>query len=317
MSISMENRKIAIIGAGYVGASIAYSLVVARIAREIVLIEQPSQAEKCHAEINDIRHGIPFMGSSNIHAGSYSDIKDCDLIIITAGRNRRPDETRLELAKDNITVAKSVTDEFLKHYNKGVILIVTNPVDVITRKITEWVRLKPGMVFGSGCTLDCSRLSNILMDFVGLQSESINTTIIGEHGEGQIVVWSKVLIAGVQIDEYFEAAGIAFGDKEKRQIEERVLKMGTEIIKGKGRTQYGIASCVSYIANAILNHHSTVACVTSVFCGEYGISNVAMSLPSIITFNGVERRLVDRLSDTEFAKLKETAGKLDKSYNSI
>jgi len=311
MSFSAEKRKIAIIGVGYVGSSIAYSLVVARIAREIVLIEQESKIDKCKAEVNDIRHGIPFMGSSNVYTGTYADVKDCDLIIITAGRNRLPNEIRLELAKDNIATVKSVIEETKKHYNGGVILVVTNPVDIITRMVTNMMQLKPGMVFGSGCILDCSRLSNILVDFVGLPSESINATVIGEHGEGQIILWSRASVAGVQIDEYCADAGIKFGDEEKRQIEERVLKMGMEIIKGKGRTHFGISSCVSYIANAILNHHSTIASVSSVLSGEYDIHDVAMSLPSIITASGVERRLVDRLSDSEYKKLKETANKLD------
>ena len=146
MSIGNFGRKVAIIGAGYVGASIAYALVVARIAQEIVLIEQPLQSLKCQAEVNDIRHGIPFMGSSNVYAGSYADVKDCDLIIITAGRNRRPDETRLELAADNVAIARCVTDELIKHYDRGVILVVANPVDILTRKITEWMSLRPGTI---------------------------------------------------------------------------------------------------------------------------------------------------------------------------
>jgi L-lactate dehydrogenase len=257
------------------------------------------------------------MGSSNVYSGTYSDIKDCDLIIVTAGRNRRPNEIRLELAKDNADVARNVTNEVLKHYNGGVVLVVANPVDIVTRKITEWMHLKPGMVFGSGCTLDCSRLTNILVDFVGLPAESINATVIGEHGEGQIVLWSRATVAGMQIDEYCKSVGITFGDKEKHNIEERVLKMGIEIIRGKGRTHFGISSCVSYIANAILNHHSTVVSTTSVFQGEYGIHDVAMSLPSIISANGVERRLVDRLSDAEYIELKETAEKLNKIYHSV
>jgi len=314
MSIRGLGKKVAVIGAGYVGASITYALVVARIAQEIVLIDLPSNLKKSQAEINDIRHGIPLMGSSNIYSGTYADINDCDLIIITAGRNRRPDETRLELAKDNVVIAKNVTDEMKKHYNKGVILVVANPVDILTRKISEWMALKPGTVFGTGCVLDCSRLSNILAEVVDLPVDIINTTIIGEHGEGQVVLWSKSLVGGLQIDEYCESVGIQFDENAKQTAEQRVLQMGMEIIKGKGRTHYGTASCVCYIANAILNHHSTIACVSSVFSGEYGIDKVAMSLPSVITSNGIERRFVDKLSNNELNKLKETAKKLDKSY---
>jgi L-lactate dehydrogenase len=307
----VSNRKVAVIGAGFVGASIVYSLMIKGLAHEIVLIERSDRFEKCEAEVNDIRHGMPHMGSSNIYRGGYSDIKDCDLIIFTAGRNRLPNETRLDMTADNIGIASEAADEIKKFYTKGVILVVTNPVDVITRYMTERLGLPDGMVFGTGCVLDSSRLINVIADYVGLSSDVVSAQVIGEHGESQIALWSKATIAGMPIAEYCEMTGLSFTDGDKLTIESRVRQMGTEIIKGKGRTHYGIATCVCYIADAVLNRRATIVSVTSVLKGEYNIDGVAMSLPSLICSNGVERRLTDRLNDDEFARLRKSYKRLD------
>ena len=303
----VTNRKVAIIGAGYVGASIAYALTIKGLTYEIVFIERPEAIKKCMAEISDIRHGIPYMGSSNIYCGSYSDIADCDLIIITSGRNRRPDETRLEMTADNLRTAVEVSDEIRKFYTKGVILIVTNPVDIITRSVTERLELPDGKVFGTGCLLDSSRLSNVIADYIGIRSDVINAHVIGEHGDGQIALWSKTTIAGTRISEYCEMMGISFTSPIKMEMEQKVRNMGTEIIRGKERTHYGIATCVCYIADAILNRRPTIVSVSSVLHGEYGIAGIALSLPSIVDSYGVEQRLVDRLDDSELQRLIEVA----------
>ena len=316
-SIGISGRKVAIIGVGYVGTSIAYALTIKGIAREIVLIEHPDCAAKCVAEINDIRHGIRHMGLSNVHYGTYADIKDCNLIVIAAGRNRRPGETRPELAADNLITAKHIAVEIRKHYTKGVVLIVTNPVDTITQAMTQWLALPDGTVFSTGCLLDSSRLTNVVADFIGLSPDDINALIIGEHGDGQIAIWSKVTVAGISIKEYCEMIGVSFTNDDKTAMEQRVRTMGTEIIKGKGRTHYGIATCVCYIADAILDHRPTIASVSSVLHGEYGISNVALSLPCIIDSSGIKRRLTDKLENVELARLKEVAKMLASSSSLI
>jgi L-lactate dehydrogenase len=312
MKITSEvtNRKAAIIGAGYVGASIAYSLVTRGLARETVLIELPAFAEKALAEVADIRHGIPYMGSSNIYCGDYSDIKDCDMIIVTAGRNRRAGESRLDMAKDNVKIADAAADDIEKYYTKGVIVVVSNPVDIIALRMTERFGLPDGMVFGTGCILDGSRFTNVIADYVGLNSDVVSAHIIGEHGDGQIALWSKVTIAGVPIAEYCKLTGISFMEADKKSMEEKVREMGTRIIKGKGRTHYGIASCVGYIADAILNRRSTIISVSSVLRGEYGLNGIALSLPSIVGANGVDRRLADDLSESEYRRIIETYEKL-------
>jgi L-lactate dehydrogenase len=306
----MNSGKVAIIGVGYVGASITYALTIKGTAREIVLIEHPNMSEKCNAEINDIRHGIPFMGTSNIYNGDYSDIKDCDLIIITAGRNRKQGEKRSDLKNDNLNTARQVANEIKKHYTKGVVLVVTNPVDTVTREMSELLDLPNGVVFGSGCLLDSSRFVNIIADYVEITSNSINAHIVGEHGEGQIALWSKVSIAGIPIANYCKSAKIEFTAETKELMEKKVLLTGAEIIKGKGRTHYGIATCVCYIADAILNHRPTIVSVSSVLKGEYGINDVALSLPCVVSSCGVERRLADKLNEIELFRLSKVAAAL-------
>lgn len=309
------NRKVAIIGVGYVGASIAYSLMLKELAREIVLIDLNQSAVS--AEVMDIRHGIPYMGSATIYRGTYADVYDCDLIIITAGRNRKPDETRLNMAADNVKIALTVVNELKKYYRRGVILVVSNPVDIITYKINKWMELPAGTVFGTGCILDSSRFVNVVADYIGIGSDVVNAHIIGEHGASQIPLWSKVTIAGIPIKEYCDTAGITFDEEEKSRMAQEVLNMGTEIIKGKGKTHYGIATCVCYIADAILNRRATIASVSSMLYGEYSINNVALSLPSIISFNGVEKRLEDKLSDTEYCRLKQSSKDLEEIIMNI
>ena len=313
LNSGISNRKVAVIGVGYVGASIAYALTIKGIAREIVLIERVDATEKCSAEADDIRHGIMSMGSSNIYCGDYTDIIDCDLIIVTAGRNRKPGESRPELTADNILITSEIAAEIKKNYTKGIILIVTNPVDIITKAFTGWLGLPDGIVFGTGCVLDSSRLVNVISDYVGISSDVLNAHVIGEHGDGQIPLWSKAMIAGIPITTYCMQTGIPFTSTVKESMATKVRQMGAGIIKGKGRTHYGIATCVCYIADAIINHRSTIVSVTSVLHGEYGISGVALSLPSIINSTGIELRLIDNLSDEEYERLIAVAETM-KSY---
>ena len=234
------------------------------------------------------------MGISSVKAGNYEDCKDCDLIIITAGRNRKPGETRLDLIAGNSAILKNVVDQMKPHYTKGVIMIVSNPVDVLVYQCTKWMGLPNGMVFGTGCILDSSRFTRLI------------ATIVGEHGDAQIPIWSRVSIAGVPIQEYCENVGLRWGENIRKDISDKVREMGATIIKGKGRTHYGIATCVCYLAEAVLNQRLTIAPVSTMFQGEYGIEDV----PSIIGVNGVEKRLEERWAEEEFLAFRQAAEKM-------
>ena len=257
------------------------------------------------------------MGMSSVRAGGYDDCADCDLIIITTGRNRELGESRLDLAKDNVGIIESVVSKIMPFYTRGVILIVANPVDILTYKCTELMGLPDGRVFGTGNVLDTSRLVRFISDFTGLNTEMIKANIVGEHGDGQIPIWSTLSIAGVPIKDYCASVGLEWNSTIRIGMEERVRGLGAEIIKGKGKTHYGIATCVCYIADAILNQRLTIVPVTSVLHGEYGVSGVSLSVPSIIGVNGVERKLEERWSDFEYERFQKSANNLKTFLNSI
>ena len=294
---AIDNRKVAIIGSGFVGASIAYALTIRDLASEIILVD--SDKEKASGEALDIQHGIPYMGTSSVWEGDYSDCKNCDLIIITAGRNRRIGETRLDMIEDNIGTMKDVVNAISPYYTHGAIMIVSNPVDILTYKCAEWMGLPNGKIFGTGCILDTSRLVRCIANYTNLNIEAIKCNVVGEHGESQFPVWSRLAIAGVPMDEYCENVGLEWGDKQKQEIFDQVRGMGARIISAKGKTHYGIATCVCSLADAVLNQRLTIAPVTSPLQGEYGIRDVAVSIPSIVGVNGVEHRLEEHWTDRE------------------
>ena len=312
---AIDNRKVAIIGSGFVGASIAYALTIRDLASEIVLVD--IEKDKAHGEALDIQHGIAYMGTSSVREGDYSDCKNCDLIIITAGRNRRVGEDRLDMIEDNIGTMKDVVREIQKYYTHGAIMVVSNPVDVLTYKCAEWMGLPNGKVFGTGCVLDTSRLVRAIADYTNLNTEVIKCNIVGEHGTTQFPVWSRLSIAGVPMDEYCENVGLAWGDEQKDRLYNQVLNMGATIIKAKGKTHYGIATCVCSLADAVLNQRLTVAPVTSTLDGEYGIHDVALSLPSIVGVNGVKHRLQEHWTEIEKQKFEASAAKLKDTLDKL
>lgn len=304
----MINRKVAIIGAGFTGASIAYALTMKDLADEIILIDQNREAAQ--GEALDIRHGISFMGTAYVREGNYQDCKNCHLIIITAGRNRRPGETRLDLTDENIQIVKRICDQIQPYYTNSVIMIITNPVDLITTFVTEYLNLPDGRVFSTGCLLDTSRLISQVADHIGLKTETIRGFIAGEHGEGQVPIWSRFSVAGEPIEEYCENTNIPWNTDIRESIQTRVKQMGAIIIADKGRTHYGIATCVCALVDAILNRRATVSCVSSVLRGEYGLTGIAVSVPSIIDGNGIQKRLVEKWTPGEVKQFRQSAERL-------
>lgn len=306
---AIDNRKVAIVGAGFVGSSIAYALTIRNLANDIILID--IDPKRAMGEAMDIQHGIPYMGRSSVRAGDYSDCKNCDLIIITAGRPRRPGETRLDMIADNIGIMRNVVDQIKPYYTHSVIMVVSNPVDIMTQKVDEWMELPGGMVFGTGCILDTSRLVRSISDYIHINTEAIKCNIVGEHGDSQFAVWSRLTIAGMSMDDYCRNVGLEWGDKQKEYLNDKVRRMGATIIESKGRTHYGIATCVCFLADAILNQRPSIAPVSSTLQGEYGIKGVSLSLPSIVGVRGIEHRLEETWSDEEVAMLRRSAETLE------
>lgn len=289
--------KVAVIGAGFVGAASAYAMALRQVCTELVLIDVA--ADKAAGEAADIKHGLPFLGQMNIYSGDYSDVKDCDVIVVTAGANRKPGETRLDLAKKNTTIAKSITESIMQYYNGGVILVVANPVDILTYNIAKWTGLPKGMVLGSGTALDTLRLRSALAEITKVDISNIHGYIIGEHGDSQLAAWSNTHIAGLQIDKYCQINNIALDEQIKFDIVERVKKDGAEIIRKKGATYYGVAVCVATLVDSLLRDSNTIRVVSTVLEGELGVSDVAVSLPTIIGSQGAKQVVVPELYESE------------------
>lgn len=295
---TIGNRKVAIIGAGFVGSSIAYALALRDIAREIVLVDKAR--EKAIGEAWDIRHGLPIMGTADLYAGDYSDCRDCDLIIITAGRNRRQGESRMDLACENVEIMRSVINSIKEYYTRGVLLIISNPVDILTHKASEWMNLPNGMVFGSGCILDTSRFVRCIADYIGLSTGVVGGYLVGEHGDSQVPVWSRVTVGGIPIAEYCNELSVPWNREVQAMIAEKTKSMGAEIIRAKGKTHYGIAVCVCHLADAVLNQRSTIASVTSPLLGEHGVREVSLSVPSVVGAGGVQQRIREKWTQEEY-----------------
>ena len=312
---SPGNRKVAIIGAGYVGASIAYAMALRDIAREIVIINRTK--EKVIGEVKDIRHGIPSMGTTDVYVGDYPDCEDCDLIIICAGRNRRPDESRLDLAQGNVEIIRSVIDQIKPYYSRGIILIISNPVDILTYKVSEWMDLPNGMVFGSGNILDSSRFVRTIADYVGLSTGVVSGYVVGEHGDGQVPIWSHTMVGGIPIADYCENVGLEWNDTVKENIALRTKNMGAEIIAAKGRTHYGIATCVCQLADAVINQRPTITCVSSVLMGEHGCRGVALSVPSVVGPAGVQQRIREKWAPEEYRAFFDAVEKIRSVINEL
>ncbi len=303
-----RGSKIAIIGAGAVGASIAFALAIEQRCAELVLIDV--NKDKAMGEVLDISHGLPFLGHMNIYAGDYSDVKDSDLIIITAGIPRKPGETRLDLAKKNVALAHIITDSVMQYYNKGNILVVSNPCDIVTYMIAKWSGLPTNRVIGSGTTLDSARFRFLLSQKLNVDVRNVHGYILGEHGESQFPVWSQTHIAGTSVDDYAKSVGIEFTSKDKAEIAELTKSSGAQIIKLKGATYNGIAVSVSTLAQSLLKDEHTIRPVCSMMNGEYGITGCSMNIPTIIGANGVEKVLEVPLYEEELFALHHSAKNL-------
>lgn len=302
------NGKVAIIGAGSVGVSVAYALALRDIPKEIVLISR--RRAGAEGEAWDIRHGVANIGMADVRAGDYSDCKDCDLIIITAGRKRAPGESRMDLAEGNAHILRSVLNSVQKNYTRGVVLLISNPVDILTFKAARWLDLPDGTVFGTGCILDSSRFMRVLADYTGLETNLLQGYVVGEHGDGQTPIWSATRACGLPIGEYCRQAGLPWDRDVRAALAEKLRGMGAWIIGAKGQTQYGVATCVCLLAEAILHDRPVVASVTSPLAGEYGVYDAALSMPSVIGPGGVQHRLTGSWEAEEIQRFQAAAEKI-------
>lgn len=298
-------RKAAVIGCGFVGSATAFSLMQSGLFSEIVLID--ADTDRAEGEALDISHGVPFSRQMKIYAGTYDDIVDAAIIIITAGANQKPDETRLDLVHKNVAIFRSIIPEIAKRNCAGILLIVSNPVDILTYTAIKLSGFTENRVIGSGTVLDTARLKYELSEHLSVDSRSIHAFIIGEHGDSEIAAFSSANVSGIALSEFCEMRGHYDHEANTRQIAENVKNSAYEIIQKKKATYYGIASAIRRICEVIIRDEKSILPVSSMMHGEYGIEDVVLSMPAIVGKYGIETRVPIDLSEEEIEDLKRSA----------
>ena len=290
-----QKSKVVVIGAGNVGEAIAYTLMVRMQANDIVLIDVNQQ--RAGAAALDIAHGTGFYRQVWVRTGDYDECKDAQLIIITAGLGRKPGQTRLELGQTNVAIARDIARKIMQYNDNPLILVVTNPADVVTAAVLEETGLRRGQVIGSGTSLDSARFRYFISEALHVDVEDISGYILGEHGDSQVPIWSAVSIAGIPLSVYEKQSGITL---DRAHIAEMTKTSGADIIKGKGATFYGVAMAVSNITERIMNDQQGVVPVAHLMGPQFGKwANVCFSMPCIVGSDGIERTIDIPLSDEE------------------
>nr|WP_288703972.1 L-lactate dehydrogenase [uncultured Ruminococcus sp.] len=301
--ILVNKQKCAVIGCGFVGASIAFSLIQEEMFSELVLID--INQTKAEGEAMDLSHGLPFVHPMKIYAGTYADLADCFLIIITAGAGQRPGETRLELVRKNVEIFRDMIPKITAVTQDARLLIVSNPVDVMTYAAWKLSGYPPEHVIGSGTVLDTARLKYLLGAHLGVDSRSVHAFIIGEHGDSELAVWSSANISGVDLDSFCDICGACDGETLHRLYED-VRTSAYKVIEKKGATYYAIALAVTRIARAIVREEHSVLPVSAYVNGHYGVSDVYFGVPSIVGAEGVEKVLDIPLDGSEQQQLEHS-----------
>ena len=307
--------KVSVIGAGFFGSTVAYTLMMEGIASDIVLVDM--NVEKATGEAMDIEHGSPFAAESVGRAGSYEDTKHSDIVIITAGTNQKPGETRIDLITRNAAIMRDVAGQVAAESPDAVVLIISNPVDIMTYIFRDVTGFPKHRVIGSGTNLDSARFRYLLSQKFGVDSHSVHAQIWGEHGDSEFPVWSLVRIGSMNINEASEQFGGRMADSDYSTIGNAVKNAAYEIINRKGATYYGIGMSAARISKAILRDEKSILPVSVMLHGEYGIDDVYLSLPVILGEHGVEKILTPHISDDELGALHHSAAVLKEARAQI
>ena len=313
--MKVNPRKAAIIGCGFVGASIAFRFLQQGLFSQLVLVDV--NREKAEGEAMDLSDGLPYAEAMEITAGGYDDIADCALIVITAGANQKPGETRLDLIGKNIAILKGVIGEITARDFEGILLVVSNPVDVLTYAAWKLSGYPKNRVIGSGTVLDTARLKQILGEKLGVDSRNVHAFIVGEHGDSELAVWSGANVSGVDLDQFCHLRGDPLDHEEMERIYQGVRDSAYEIIRRKGATYYGIAMAVGRIAQCILRDEKAVLPISAVLEGQYGLEGLCLSVPSIVGKGGLEEVLEIPLSAQEREALASSAKQMQEAIASV
>jgi L-lactate dehydrogenase len=303
--------KIGIVGCGMVGSASAYALVMRGVGREIVLVDL--NRARAEAEANDIYHAVPFAHPLSVRAGDYADLAGARVVVIAGGVAQQPGETRLQLLQRNAEVFREIVPAVLGSAPDAILLVVTNPVDVMTHLAAHFASamgVPHTRVFGSGTTLDSARFRALLGRHFDVDARHVHAYVVGEHGDSEVLIWSQATIAGLNLDEFARVQGTPFDDTERRSIDENVRRAAYHIIAGKGATYYGIGSAIAYIIDVLLHDQRAILTVCSRISGVPGCDGVTMALPHLIGGSGVLATIPLALDPAEGDALRRSAAVL-------
>jgi L-lactate dehydrogenase len=307
--------KVAVIGTGFVGSAFSYALMIRGIVSEIVLID--ADKKRAEGEAMDLSHGLPFVRPVKIWAGSYADCKDADVIVISAGAAQKPDEKRLELVHRNFEVFKDVVPQITRYNRDGILLIATNPVDILTYAALKLSGFPANRVIGSGTVLDTSRLRYALGEHLNIDSRNVHAYIVGEHGDSEVPVWSLTNVAGIPLEQFCLEHGEKYDSEHLTKLFEKVKNAAYEIIELKGRTYYAIGLGLTRIVESILRDENAILTVSSLLQDYYGVSDICLSVPSIVNREGIRTALKLPLSKSELESFRKSASMLKEIANSL
>jgi L-lactate dehydrogenase len=310
--------KIGIVGCGMVGSTSAYALVMSGVGREIVLVDL--NRARAEAEANDIYHAVPFAHPLKIRAGDYSDLAEARVVVIAGGVAQKEGETRLHLLRRNADVFRQIVPSVLRHAPEAVLLVVTNPVDIMTHLAAEFAAefgVPNTRVIGSGTTLDTARFRALLGRHFDVDPRHVHAYVIGEHGDSEVLVWSQATIAGLNLDEFAKVHGRPLTETQRREIEENVRRAAYHIIAGKGATYYGIGSAVARIVDVLLHDQRAILTITSHIDGVPGCNQVSLALPHLVGGRGAMATLPLRLNPSEEEAFRRSAGILRSAVESL
>lgn len=308
--MKITHDKITVIGAGLVGSTSVYAMMNAGIASEITLIDV--NEKRLAGEVMDLNHGSSFVPQVRVRAGNYTDCADSSIIVITAGVNQKPGETRIDLLRRNVAVFQNIIPNIMQNNDNPLILVVTNPVDLLTYVSLKLSGLPAHRVIGSGTVLDSSRFRYLLSEHFNVSSQNVHAYIVGEHGDTEVPAWSLTNIAGIPIEEYCRACDKVGVCEKRERIFNEVKNAAYSIIEGKGATYYAVGLAVRRICEVILRNEHAILSVSSLLDGQYGLRNVSLSLPTVLDSQGVQRVLELPLDKEELAGLKASAATLQK-----
>lgn len=298
-------RKAVMVGCGFVGSASVFALMQSGLFSEIAMID--ADMDKAEGEAMDISHGIPFAKHMRVYAGDYDDVRDAGIVIVTAGANQKPDETRLDLVHKNVGIFKSIIPEIASRDFKGILLVVANPVDILTAVAQKLSGLPENRVIGSGTVLDTGRLKTRLSEHLGVDSRSIHAFIIGEHGDSEIAAFSSANVSGIPLNNFCEMKGHFNHDESEKFIAEDVKNAAYEIIQRKRATYFGVAMAVKRICECIVRDEKSILPVSTMMHGEQGIEGVVLSMPCIVGGDGIETQVPIKLDEDEAKRLRESA----------